>query len=218
MPELANQTKTDLNIGAEAEVLSYTYVGAIPIEVMARVDLGDTGQPIAGDGNYLLNFYVNSVLITPVSIVNVPTGVTRTTMVSRAVPLRQNDLVSIRIVGRPFDVSVDTVTSLRDVSPTKITDVLGFGPIQVDHNYGGPDNLAYQTASGAAIEDATILVFTALDYNMGNIDAGFAIARSMTTQDRGRWNQAVMLNPGQYVIVFTKPEAFGPDARAVIVS
>lgn len=216
--ELARVTKTGINIASETELLSYTYSGTLPREVLARVDLGDTGHPIVGNGTiYSLRFYINTIRVIPNADVFVPIGLTKTILVSRPIAISIGDIISIRVVGQPGDASVDTVTSLRDVTGLIASDVFGAGAAQVDHNYGGPDALAFQTASGVGIDGATILIFSQADYLAGNIATGFAYGRSLTTAPKGEWNTPVWLPAGTWVVYFTKPQAFYPATATIVV-
>lgn len=73
----------------------------------------------------------------------------------------------------------------------------------VDHNYGGTDELAYQTIKGSGVSRADIRVFTKEDWDKGNHANRFAVGRSATTTS-GKWLRAIPLNPGRYVVVFSK--------------
>jgi hypothetical protein len=214
--ELSRTTKLDLDISSEAEILAYTFTGQEPREVMIRADLGDNSAPIAGGSIYRLNAYINGVLITPSSDVNVPTGTTRTIVVSRPLPVSTDDLLSVRAIGGGADTSVNTVASLRDVSPVTINEVQGNGPIVVDHNYGGTDALRYTTSLGAGVDQAVILAYLTSDYDDNKRGNAFVVAKSFTTTD-GRWGHPIQLDPADYTIIFTRPGLYGPDRRDVSV-
>lgn len=221
MAELAQSTLTSQNIATPKIVLSYTYTGNDPIEVMARVDLGKTGGLLSGaGGTYELAFLVNGSIISPNSLVPVEIGATSTIMVSRAVPIQTNDLVTLRVTGQAGDTTVHTFASLRDVSPPDENDLtIGDGPVAVNHDYGGADALAYKTAAGVPIDNATVRLYRYIDYVSGDRSAEFILAQTYTDVN-GRWRHTAMLDPSSYAIVFFRqtPKSFGPDIVYLTVS
>ena len=215
--ELSRQSKTSLNISSEAEVLNYTYTGTTPIEFITRIDLGDAVHGLSGaGGTYNLNAYINTVVISPTSAVNVDVGKTRAIIISKPIPIITNDIVSITVLGLTGDTNVNTTTSLRNTTPILITDVLGSGAVYVDHNFGGINNLIYEHA-GQGIDEANIFIYLKSDYDAGNIEHQYIVARSVTTVG-GAWAHGVMLDPGTYTIQFSKPQEFGPDTTVIVVS
>lgn len=86
---------------------------------------------------------------------------------------------------------------------------------RVDHDYGGPNALAYQTRSGVGVPDAIVRVFSAPDWDAMRR----TVALNVTETDAlGRWKGSVWLEPGMdYVLVFEKPSAFGPDIVRITV-
>lgn len=209
---LQHTVKTNLNITTETEILTYTYTNPTVLMVAVRASLGDATKPIAGNGNYTLAVYINNVLVTPTTADAVPTGVTQTVIVSRPIPLVQNDVISIRVTGQPADISIDTVADLYDTTSLTKTDVFGGSPVQVNHNYGGTDNLTYQTSGGVGIENATIYAYLQSDYNANNRTTQFIRGRT-TTDTAGHWVNSLMLSTGQtYVLLYFKQGYYGPDA------
>lgn len=94
---------------------------------------------------------------------------------------------------------------------------VGTGSVRVSHDYGGQDALAYQLADGCGIGGATIRAFTQADYTAGLRDAAHAVATSSTAAN-GRWDFAMQLDPGSYVLVFEKLGECGPNATAITVT
>jgi len=218
MAELARESKFNLDISSEFEVQSWVYGGVDPVEVISRVDLGiGTGLLAGAGGQYSLLFYINNVLITPSSIVDVPIGRVDTIMVSRPIPLEANDTVSIRVEGRAGDISVNTVATLRDATPAKAGDFIGDGTTEVDHDFGGVDELAYKNAAGIGIDNATLRVYRASDYAAGRTGTPYVVAAS-TTDVNGRWKQSLMLDPEDYVVFAWKQGAYGPDTKEFTVT
>lgn len=220
MPELARVIKQDLDISQETEVLGYNHSGFInehPCEVIARVDLGDTMRPIAGGGSYQLNIYIDDVVVSPTSNVDVAAGKNRTILVSRAFALEYGDQVSIRVKGLPADTAVNVISMLRDVSPAQVEDLVGRGGTLVDHNFGSADALAVMTNDSVRVDNAAIWAFRAADYQAGKRGFEFVVA-STTTDVDGRWRQALMLDKGSYVLVVFKQNVIKPKAVSLTVS
>jgi hypothetical protein len=112
----------------------------------------------------------------------------------------------------------DVFTDERFLLLDQLGSVIGTGDIAVDHNYGGTDNLSYQTASGQGIADAVIEVFTQTDWDLGNRHPSYAVALSRSMADRGRWVRQVMLDAGNYMLRYSKAQAYGPDLKDLVVS
>ncbi len=93
---------------------------------------------------------------------------------------------------------------------------VGTGCVRVDHNYPTDDNLTYQTGDCCGIAGATIHIFTKEDWDGGARTPENAIAQSITTTN-GEWAYAVLLNPGEYFVVFEKVGEYGPNWVALTV-
>jgi hypothetical protein len=215
--DLQRTTSPSLNISTVITVLTYTYNSLPPIEVRARVSVGSQAAPIVGSGRYSLGFLLNGALLTPTSDVNVPAGVSRTVMASREVPLEQGDTVTITVVGMPADVAVFVDAILRDATPVHASDTSGGGARLIDHNYGGPDNLAVLSAAGAPIVDANIRAYRASDYSAGNTGNDFILAASITDSN-GEWRTPIFLDPGSYTLLVYKNGFIVPRAIALSVT
>lgn len=83
----------------------------------------------------------------------------------------------------------------------------GAGPIAVNQNTGGTDNLRYVDIDGNGIGDANILIYLATDWpgNPGHVQAA-----AVTGAD-GRWLAPAFVSHGTYVAVFTRIGLDGPD-------
>ena len=215
--ELARQVKTGINLSAGAEVLSYTYTGTDPREVAARIDLGDDTNPITGGGGYLVQVYLNNVLVNPSTAIQIASGVTKTVVGSRPILINPGDLISLRVQSGMGETSVNTVASLRDATPAKATDLFGYGTTYVDHDYGGTDNYQYVTPGGQPIAGAEVRVYLKSDYDANRRSTSYIVARTTTRTD-GRWTMALMLDPDNYVLLFNKPNAYGPNAVNLTVN
>jgi len=86
----------------------------------------------------------------------------------------------------------------------------GCGSVEVTHDYGGEDALAYQLADGCPVAGATVLAFPKSYYDAGLRQASKATATTTTLGD-GRWSYAMKLDPGEYMLVYEKPGEYGPD-------
>ena len=86
---------------------------------------------------------------------------------------------------------------------------------RVDHDYGVPNALTYQTGAGVGVPDATIRIFRATDWDLGRRTVALFVSE---TNNLGRWKTSVWVEPGMdYVIVFEKSNAFGPDTTRITV-
>lgn len=216
--EIQRTVNTDLDVSSEIQVLTYTYpVGKDPLEVITRVDIGSEDQPIVGGNVYTVNFYINNVLVTPITNNNVPLGITKTIVISRAIPIDAGDIVKITVIGQPADNDVTVIASLRTATPLQESDIYGNGEIMVDHNYGGLDNYAYLTSGSIGIDNATILVFLKTDYDAGNRTDDYIKGRTLTTVN-GRWKNPIMLDPDTYTVVAFKQGEYGPDTKTLVVT
>lgn len=216
--EWTAEAKFHLDISSEAEVLEWQYTGADPIEVIARVDLGNgTGLLSGVGGEYEMRFFVNDALITPISIIDVPTGRQTAVMIARPVPLRAMDIVSLRLSGLVGDTDVNIVATIRDSTPAKITELTGIGSVEVDHNYGGDDELAYKTSAGVGVNNAQLRVYLKTDFDNGLTDT--AHVQGITSTDvNGRWIRPIMLDPETYVLYAYKQGYYGPDTKVFTVT
>ncbi len=96
---------------------------------------------------------------------------------------------------------------------------IGCGSIPVDHNFNAPDYLAYADATGDTVEGAAVYVFSKDIYDAAQPDYPDRsdAAAVTTTRTNGRWSDALMLDPGNYVVLFEKPGEYGPDVQFITV-
>lgn len=135
----------------------------------------------------------------------------------RGVPLIYN----IRMGLMPFSHPVYALEIGGEPAerPGPVPPQVGCGAIPVDHNFNAPDYLAYADATGYAIVGANVYVF-----NKDIFDAAYpdlpdradAVANT-TTRANGRWTDTLMLDPGNYAILFEKPGEYGPDSQFITV-
>jgi hypothetical protein len=89
------------------------------------------------------------------------------------------------------------------------------GYVTVDHNYGAPGALRYQTQSGSPIESALIRIYKKTDFDQGHTEAPLAIT---LTNVQGNWVNPVSLTTGfTYVVQFHKEGLYGPDKVEIVV-
>jgi hypothetical protein len=81
------------------------------------------------------------------------------------------------------------------------------GPIAINQDTGGTDNLRYVDNLGNGVEGADILIYLATDWP-GNPSQVQAAA---VTGPDGRWLAPAFVQSGTYVAVFDKPGVDGPD-------
>lgn len=215
--ELARNSTSNLDISAEADLISFTYDGDTAKEIVIRADLGTEAKPIAGGGTYEMVIYLNDVRISPAGAVQVDSGITETILVSRPLPIEPGDVVRVTTQGRPADTAIATTTTIRDITAMREDEIFGAGPIIVDQDYGGTDTLSVKTEAGVGIEGADIHVYNASDYAAGNRSNAFVVGRTVTTQN-GRWTRSLMLFPGDYTLVVFKIGVYAPTTMALTVS
>lgn len=214
--ELKRQTETALDISAGGVVLTYDYIGTLPIEVVARVDLGLPGGEIAGAGAYTVAFRIDDMLVSPTNQLTIPAGQTDAILVTRPVPLLPDDTLTVTVTGRPGDTAVNTRTSLRDMTAVKQSDVTGVGAVAVDHNYGGADALTVVAAGGARVDNASVRAYRQADYAAGRRTPEYVVGQTYTAQD-GRWSSPIMLDPGTYTLLIFKQGVIQSKAVSVTV-
>lgn len=98
--------------------------------------------------------------------------------------------------------------------------VIGCGSELIDHDYGGPDALAYRSAAACPVVGAGVYVFTKAVYDAAHPDfPNKATAAAVTTtRANGRWTDALRVDPGEYVVLFDKPGEYGPDTVEITVT
>ena len=94
--------------------------------------------------------------------------------------------------------------------------IAGAGPIAVDHNYGGTNQLAY-TSHGIGVAGAEILAYLTTDWEAGRRELGYRVGSSFTAAG-GRWSHPLLLAPGQYTLIFFRQGQFGPDLVSLRVT
>lgn len=120
-----------------------------------------------------------------------------------------NEIYLIAVNPRELE-NADTPTS-------QFAALVGQGSISVDHNYGGTDALSYQDANGNGVTDAIVRAYLTSDYNAGNRDLTYIQAETTTTV-AGRWNWPMLLNAGNYTLVYFKAGYYLPATTTITVS
>jgi len=113
-----------------------------------------------------------------------------------------------------IDTSANHSTPSAPMEPVSDTPVFT-NTVKVDHNYGSPGALRYQTAAGAPVVGALIRVYKKVDFDQGEIDQPLAVT---LTDARGNWVNPISLTTGfTYTIQFAKEGLYGPDKAEVVV-
>lgn len=221
---LKRETFPQFSIVNERTVLTYTHpTTSETIIVIPRVELGNPCK-IAGGGNYTVTAKIDGQTIAPPSVVNIPLGPTSAMFQSREIVVEPGDVVTITVLGLATDLAVSSVAVLLDATPASEDDInmladrigVGVAGTPVDHDFGGTDNLTYETIETQGVADATILVYLKSDYDVGN-RAGDFVLGTTTTDINGRWRRQIMLETGTYTLLFFKKGAFGPDLKTIVV-
>lgn len=96
---------------------------------------------------------------------------------------------------------------------------VGDGCVTVDHNYGEAGAFRYTDAEGDPIADADVIAFQQSDAAAAEPALpriALAVAAT-TTSITGDWAAPLLLNPGDYLLVFRKQGFFGPDRVTLTV-
>jgi len=112
--------------------------------------------------------------------------------------------------GIPLDHSAPTYPPLP---------VLGSGCITVNDQYGG-DDFTYKTATDVAVSGAKVSAFTKKIFNeaIPQFPPRHLAAAITTTDENGNWTSSMLLDPGEYVLLYEKHHEYGPDTAELIVT
>jgi len=94
--------------------------------------------------------------------------------------------------------------------------IIGEGTISIDHNYGGTDNYRV-TSNGTPLSDVDIRAFVKTDYDAGLRANQYIVGQTRTKTD-GRWVSVIRLDPGAYVLEFSKPGSYRTNTVDVTVT
>jgi hypothetical protein len=117
---------------------------------------------------------------------------------------------SVNISANVASWNGTAVTTSGGLPSVSAGNQVGSGPIAINQNTGGTDNLRYVDSGGNGVEGANILIYLATDWP-GRPDQVKATA--MTGAD-GRWVSPAFVQSGTYVAVFSKIGVDGPDVSA----
>lgn len=216
--ELDREEFAGLDISSLATVLTYAYSGAKVLIVLVRVDLGSDAKPIAGSVSYGLQVKLDGVAISPISNITVASGQTRAVMQSRQIVIEPGDTLTVHVLGAPADVDIWATVALFDMTPAQVEDIQGTGTTVVDHDYGGTDALqAAETESGAPLDGVQIRAYLATNWNTGLRTSPYVVAVTRTNV-LGRWESPMLLDPADYVLVYSKQGSITPRVVTLTVS
>ena len=109
--------------------------------------------------------------------------------------------------------------SESEIGPPSTPAGPGDGCVTVGQSYGGAD-LRYLTAHNDPIAGARVYAFTkkTMDAALPDHPPRRLAVASTTTTAAGNWTAQLKLDPGEYVLLYEKPDTFGPDTKALTVS
>ncbi len=85
----------------------------------------------------------------------------------------------------------------------------------LDENTGGRNALGYISDGGTPIDEATIRVYTKLNWDLRRYNQVVGVT---ATNALGGWKSPIFVEPGNtFVVVYEKPNVFGPDTAEVVV-
>jgi hypothetical protein len=206
---MARLIKTDSRTGVDLtdwrQVLQVTSYNSSPVVIDVRATLGSTANPVeSAAGTYDFRYAIDDVddgILLPDAAITKPVGLTTFAVQFGDITLYNGETLYVLARGQEEDEEVDTVVLAFDVSPYPRSEI-GIGREHVDHNYGGSMELAF-LENGQGVLDGAIRCYAADDYADGNTGTGFVVAET-TTDILGKWREAFMLEPGDYVLVYYK--------------
>lgn len=217
MSLLDQEENASLDISAGGLVLAYTHVSDTPRIALCRITLGNADQPIAGNAVYTVQMTINDGRVQPDSSITVLAGLTRIILQSRELLLAENDEVNIFVDGPPADTAVYSLAELIDLTPVTRSEIMGTGAVAIDHDFGGADALVFQTDTGHGIENAIVQAFLSSDWAAGRRSATYVQGATITVL-HGRWLAPIMLDPGDYTLLYFREGVYKASTVAITVA
>lgn len=137
----------------------------------------------------------------------------------RGVPLVYNIKMGLLAFNNTvYALEVGGEPATRD--PRPIVPVEGCGNVIVNHNYGGPDQLAYVDANGDGVAGAHVYIFKQSDVIAAqpSLPARTLAVAQTNTLANGRWGTPLRLKPGAYGVLYEKLGMYGPDLYPLTVT
>lgn len=123
-------------------------------------------------------------------------------------------IYNVRLGLVPFTNSIYEIP-LEPEAPEVFTPKEGRGCVTVTADYAGvaPEALKYANAAGEYIADAFVYAFkkSVFDSSYPVYPAKNNAEASSRTNANGSWISEMKLDPGEYVLMYEKPNEFGPD-------
>jgi hypothetical protein len=120
-------------------------------------------------------------------------------------------LRTIDVAGNVFDDTASAPFSAGN-DPYQIP-VANTTPI--NENYGGANALQYVTQDGIPVVNATVRVYTKLDWDLKRYSKVIGLTK---TNENGGWVSPIFVEPGNnFVVHFTLPNVYGPDTVEITV-
>jgi hypothetical protein len=176
-------------------------------------------QPIAGDGPNLSAFVkIDNGDVTPLTN---NTAVEDDPVKARGNytfgPLTQAEVNGDKLIFSGVSATGGVVVIPKEYATSPERPNEPTNPIAVDHNYGGKNNLAFVTADGHGIENATVQAFTKCDWDAGRRGAQYVQGHT-TTIHGGKWLSPMMLDPGRYVLLYFREGVYNPSTKVITVA
>lgn len=132
----------------------------------------------------------------------------------RGVPL----VYEVRMGLLSFTNVVYTLPLSAEPPATPPLPIIGTGCVSVNSTYNNND-MRYLTAENTPVSGANVYVFDKALFDSADPQyppRHYAIAGTVTDAD-GDWTTNMLLNPGQYVLLYEKDLVFGPDTKELTV-
>lgn len=121
----------------------------------------------------------------------------------------------------PFQLVSDTQSLEETTAEIQLigdnVPAIGQGSVSIDHNYGGTDKLRVTSSNNRPLASVVIRAFVKSDYNAGRKSNTYTVGQTSTKTD-GRWSSVIRLDPGSYVLEFSKKGSFKTSTTTIKVS
>lgn len=134
---------------------------------------------------------------------------------SRGVPL----VYQVKLGLLPLTNTAYHLPLTREEStPTPTLPIAGTGCVEVTASHNGGD-YRYLTVENTPVANANVYVFAKKLFDSAFPDnpARYNALAGTKTTNTGSWVNAVNLDPGEYVLLYEKPDEYGPDIKPLTV-
>lgn len=166
-----------------------------------RVFLGGTSNPLATPGSYFLQLEVNEVFLGEHELA-VSGSPARIGLSWEHLLLLPTEELRILVLGGSEDLAVPVDVVLYQLEPEESG--TGAGQVAVDHHYLEEDLLTFRDPQSRGISGGWIFAYPLADWNAGRTSTLYRVG-STRSGTLGVWLAPLLLDPGEYVLVYSAP-------------